>query len=118
MRKYGIDKFNIIEIEECDALIINERESYWINYYNATNDNYGYNIAQGGEGRIIYDRQIISNYWREGYNGLEIREMLGCSEWTLYMALNTLGVSEEERRKRAKMKIPFSVRMQILEQYK
>ena len=48
MRKYGIDKFYISQLEECDLEQINEREIYWIQYYNSQSPN-GYNVRVGGE---------------------------------------------------------------------
>ena len=35
----------------------NEREKYWINYYNSFND--GYNATKGGEGSPTLDYQEI-----------------------------------------------------------
>lgn len=45
---YG--KIEIVTIlERCDASQLNEREKYWIHYYNSTNKDIGYNISAGGE---------------------------------------------------------------------
>ena len=46
-RKYGLDNFIFEVIEECDKNRLNEREIYWINYYNSYYD--GYNETLGGE---------------------------------------------------------------------
>lgn len=48
MRKYGIDKFYISQIEEVNLDDINEREIYWIKFYNSQTPN-GYNVRAGGE---------------------------------------------------------------------
>lgn len=62
--KYGIDNFSIEEVEECDDTILDEREIYWINYF----DTYkrGYNCTAGGEGGIKTHNEyidiIISRY--------------------------------------------------------
>lgn len=48
MRKYGKEGFNYEIIEQCSQEIINEREKYWINYYDSYNN--GYNLTTGGEG--------------------------------------------------------------------
>lgn len=50
--KYGIEAFEkvIIEDDIDSEEILNEREIYWINKYNATNPKIGYNRAPGGEG--------------------------------------------------------------------
>lgn len=52
MRKYGIQNF-IFEILEADIPTeeeLNEREKYYIQYYNSTSHNNGYNVALGGDG--------------------------------------------------------------------
>lgn len=41
-RKHGIDKFMIKQIDECDASLLNEKETYWIKQYQSYNDG-GYN---------------------------------------------------------------------------
>ena len=54
MSKYGIDNFSIEELEECDDLILAEREIYWIDYYNSYYN--GYNATFGGDG--TWNRKI------------------------------------------------------------
>lgn len=52
--KYGIDKFVVEFIEECDSLEqLNQREQYWIEKYDAQNSNDFYNIRWGGDGGDI-----------------------------------------------------------------
>lgn len=48
INKYGIQNFKI-EILEKDIENYNEREMYWISYYNSTDNSCGYNITIGGE---------------------------------------------------------------------
>lgn len=51
INKYGRDNFSRRIIEECSSKDeLDNREIYWINYYNAVNDKNYYNIAKGGEG--------------------------------------------------------------------
>jgi len=48
IRKYGADNFKIEVVEICkNALELNEREIFWIEYFNCKVPN-GYNIADGG----------------------------------------------------------------------
>ena len=57
INKYGKNNFKNEIIEWCDSLDkLNEREKYWIAYYNAKNDDLYYNISPGGDGYI----------WNEG----------------------------------------------------
>lgn len=50
MRKYGLNNFHIEVIEECSEEKLDEREKYWIQQYNSTDKNNGYNKSFGGEG--------------------------------------------------------------------
>lgn len=47
IHKYGRDKFHITLLEECPTNLLNEREKYWINYYDSYNN--GYNLTKGGQ---------------------------------------------------------------------
>lgn len=50
IKKYGKENFTIEIIEWCETKEqLNEREIYWIAYYDATNKDNFYNIALGGE---------------------------------------------------------------------
>lgn len=46
MREIGIEKFYIETIEECDNFELDNREKYWIKYYDSLNN--GYNSTDGG----------------------------------------------------------------------
>ena len=51
IEKYGLENFSKEIIEECKTKkILNDREIYWINYYNAVESDNFYNIASGGDG--------------------------------------------------------------------
>lgn len=48
IRKYGIDNFSLEILEEVkDSSQLNDREIYWIQYYNSYNE--GYNLTVGGK---------------------------------------------------------------------
>lgn len=55
MAKYGVDNFafEVVEIVENDKL--NEREQYWINFYDSLVP-HGYNLTIGGEGTSGFSR--------------------------------------------------------------
>lgn len=51
IKKYGSKNFERKIIENCfSKKELDEREIYWIDYYNAVNSNQFYNIAKGGDG--------------------------------------------------------------------
>lgn len=50
-RKYGIENFTFEVVEKLSAEALNEREEYWINYFNSKAPN-GYNAQSGG--RYVY----------------------------------------------------------------
>lgn len=54
IKKYGIENFTKIIIEQCPDNDVNNREIYWINFYQSTNDCIGYNISRGGTGGAHY----------------------------------------------------------------
>lgn len=50
MNHYGYENFKPEVIEECVDELLNEREIYWIKYYDSTDPNKGYNMTEGGGG--------------------------------------------------------------------
>lgn len=54
IHKYGRDKFHITLIEECPIDLLNEREKYWISFYNSYNE--GYNLTKGGQESTNFHR--------------------------------------------------------------
>lgn len=48
--KYGPGTFTIEIIEECDKEELNEREIFWIDFYNLCDKEFGYNKTKGGTG--------------------------------------------------------------------
>lgn len=48
IKHYGKENFQKIILEECDRELLNEREQYWIAFYNSMNPKIGYNLTSGG----------------------------------------------------------------------
>lgn len=49
IRKYGIDSFEIEQIDQCSYRDLDEKERYWISKLNSRDPSVGYNICKGGE---------------------------------------------------------------------
>ena len=65
--KYGVENFSIEEIEQCDSTVIDEREIYWIDYFNSYKK--GYNCTAGGEGGIKTHEEYIDIIIKRYLNG-------------------------------------------------
>lgn len=63
IKKYGWDNFEHI-ILECglDKNIVNEREKYWIKYYQANDERYGYNLSDGGGTEYLFNQRHKENH--------------------------------------------------------
>ena len=94
IRKYGGNTFSVTILEECNDKDLNNREQYWIDYY----DTYinGYNSTLGGEGSLKYSDTEILSLWKQGLNQREIAENLNYDRTALNKRLKLL-ISQEER---------------------
>ena len=76
MNKYGIEHFYVQMIEECDNP--EEREQFWIKYYNSYNN--GYNATLGGDGKKYLDYSKILNLFdNTKLTQIEIATQCNCS---------------------------------------
>lgn len=80
IRQYGKENFSCELLEECSKEKLNEREIYWIDYYDTFQ--HGYNMTHGGQGSYgwKFNPDEIYRLWDEGKSIKEIQIILGCSE--------------------------------------
>ena len=92
-REYGLENFNFSVIEECSYELLNEREKYWIKYYDSYMN--GYNMTIGGQGVVympskqkvyIYDK--FGNFIQEFSNVRTAAEALNLNINNIYAALH------------------------------
>lgn len=76
MNKYGLENFSIKLIEEVDIKNLSEREIYWIEYYHTFSN--GYNATLGGDGKVLYDYELIAELIKQQKTTKEICEQIGC----------------------------------------
>lgn len=78
--KYGLTNFDIEILETCDYQNLNNREIYWINHFNTTDPELGYNCTFGGQGnRNAYEisestRQKISKVHKKLWENQDYKQ--------------------------------------------
>lgn len=53
IRKYGLSAFVFEVIEECSISLLNEKEQFYIQLYQANNPKFGYNLTIGGQSASV-----------------------------------------------------------------
>lgn len=108
--KYGLKNFSFEVVEECSIDLLDEREKYWIEYYNscyfAPNSN-GYNLNYGGGKYNAFSSETLDKMvelWNQGLTTTQIGEKLSCTKRSVRYCLKELcpNYSEDEGRERGK----------------
>lgn len=109
--KYGADNFSFDIIEYTSEELLNEREIYWIQYYDTYNT--GYNETQGGDGggEHLYDYEAMVKEWMTGKSSIEIAKIYQCDRATVRRALRAFNIStaEAQRSYSARQVIAYSM---------
>ncbi len=97
LRKYGINNFSVEKIEELQDFTqreIDERETYWIKYYNSINKNFGYNQLQGGKttSHLDLDENKVIDLYNELKTLSSVATILNCSVTTVGSILTKNGI--------------------------
>lgn len=93
MRKYGIENFHIELVEETDNP--EEREIYWIGYYDGYTK--GYNATIGGDGKLLYDHNLIAAKLKEGKYANEVAKEIGCCVDIVYQVAKNNNIELKNR---------------------
>ena len=116
MRKYGEENFYPELLEQVEIEDLNDRERYWIKYYNSYYN--GYNSTLGGDQpyRINYDK--VKELWDSGMCISEIANVMKHDRGAISILLkNVIGVSEEEIKKRGDKANRKVSSIQVMEQW-
>lgn len=98
MRKYGIENFSCEEIEKCADKNLDERETYWIKYYNSyinTTNSKGYNMTLGGYGRRKVTDEELLYLWNKGLTVTKISQELNMQVNYVYTRMASIVPTEE-----------------------
>lgn len=81
--KYGIDNFQIEKIEECKTEELDEKEVYWISFYNSFYK--GYNETLGGAGRKVLslDESVVIKDYEHEKSLIKVAAKNNCSTETI-----------------------------------
>lgn len=91
MNKYGIENFTIKEIEYTENC--EEREKYWIKFYNTYNNRY--NATLGGDGTTYFDhsdQEVILKY-KELKSVQKTADFFHCDVQTISLRLKNNGIT-------------------------
>lgn len=98
LSKYGVENFTVETIEETDNP--NEREMYWIEYYQSFHK--GYNATTGGEGRpkvfTLEEVETLITLYNKRESIKSIAQKLGMDASTITHKLILLGYEIDEHR--------------------
>lgn len=118
IRKYGNKNFNVEQIEEVSEDLLDERERYWIKYYDSfIKNNKGYNCTYGGEGNIVIDKLEVFDLWDQGDSIKQISDKTKHDRSAIRRILQSYpNYSIEESQKRGD-KIQGKTRFKQVKQY-
>ena len=91
IKKYGKENFRLEVIDTAQTQKeLTQKESYWIEYYNTYHN--GYNATKGGDGRQLYDYNLIVELYQSGLLIKEITDIIGCDRFVVKNALNLVEI--------------------------
>lgn len=96
-KKYGLNNFSFEALEKVDNDKLDEREKYWIDYYDSYKN--GYNMTLGGRSVELYkwDLQEILDLYYLHKSARKVAEIIGCDHSTIDHLLNTNNVPRYSR---------------------
>lgn len=116
--KYGIENFKIETIEECPKDRLNEREKYWINFYNSTKT--GYNVSIGGNvtrtSKLI-DEDKVLELFNNGITAVKIAKILHVNNYKVSDVLKKHGVIYGKDKQKTSQEILSKIPNLYLEGY-
>lgn len=106
-KKYGIENFTFEKVEEISDELLDEREKYWIKFYNSYND--GYNSTIRGRDISLYewDEEEIINLYHQEKSARKVAKIIRCDHNTIDTILNKNCVKRYTRADQASKPLYF-----------
>lgn len=93
IKKYGVNHFRFEIIEEtCNP---EEREIYWIDRLNSCTK--GYNVSKGGDGKLLYDHDLILNRLKVHPYPCDVALEFGCCPDTVRSIAKQNGIDVKHK---------------------
>ena len=98
INKYGEDNFEFETIDSANNLDeLNNKEIYWINFYNSVSPN-GYNVTGGGQGKKMISTKELSKIISEGLkNSEKWQKTKNSEEYKLKMKKYFIGSNKDKK---------------------
>ncbi len=91
INKYGKENFEVVELECCEIEKLDEREKYWIKYYNTFHGE-GYNATLGGEGSSYWNHDLIIETYLKTKSFSETGKIIGCHADTVQKVIDSSNI--------------------------
>ena len=102
IKEFGKDNFTIETIEECEDDIADDREIYWIQYYDSYHNGYNYTLGGRDNKLIMTDKvQEVLDLWNQGLTVNRIVEKTALNVETVRGYLNKNGIDHVQIKTRA-----------------
>lgn len=115
LHKYGVDNFTFEVIEECEQQKLNEREQYWIKYYNTFEE--GYNLTLGGGGTIKYSVEGVYEDYLKTNSIEKTAKNIGCHINTARRILREYGINNHEQSDAKPVEKIDTQTLEVIKQY-
>lgn len=114
IRKYGLENFTFEVLEECQEEELNNREIYWINFFDSFEN--GYNMTYGGDGSRKYDITAIVESYKKTNNIVQTAKEFSCHPTTVRNIIHSFGLYGKESQSKPVEQIdPIS--LQVIKTY-
>ena len=109
-RKYGFENFSFEVIEKCKISELNDKEIYWINFYNSYHNGYNQTLGGNGTKNLELNEQEVIEKYKEFQTLEKVAKFFNCSRNTINKILNKHNITITSAQDHAKQKA-FTVYM-------
>lgn len=104
-RKYGVENFKFEVLEECSFEKLDEKEKYWILYYNSYNKGYNQDLGGKGKSSLLLNEKEVCDKYKKLETIAAVATYYNCSSSSIRNILNKNNIeitsAEEQAKKRA-----------------